>query len=32
MIKTTKGGVAFWLIGAVGVALATWQFAVIVTN
>jgi hypothetical protein len=32
MVKTTKGEVAYWLIGAAGVALATWQFAVIVTN
>jgi hypothetical protein len=32
MLKTTKGEVAYWFIGAAGVALVTWQFAVIVTN
>ena len=32
MLKTTKGEVAYWLIGTAGVALATWQFAVMVTN
>jgi hypothetical protein len=32
VLKTTKEEVAYWLIGAAGVALATWQFAVIVTN
>jgi hypothetical protein len=30
MIKTTKGEVA--LIGSAGVALATWQFAVMVSS
>jgi hypothetical protein len=32
MIKTVKGGVAFWLLGGVSVVLATWQFALIVAN
>jgi hypothetical protein len=32
MIKTTKGGVAFWLLGGTIVVLATWQFALIVVN
>jgi hypothetical protein len=32
MLKTTKGEVAYWIIGAAGVALATWQLAVILTN
>ena len=32
MLKTTKGEVAYWVIGAAGVALATWQFTVIVSN
>jgi hypothetical protein len=32
MLKTRKGGVAYWLIGGAGVVLATWQFALIVAN
>ena len=32
MIKTTKGGVAFWLLGGASVVLATWQFALIVAS
>jgi hypothetical protein len=32
MMKTTKGEVAYWLIGAAGVASATWQFAVMVSS
>ena len=32
MIRTTKGGVAFWLLGGAGVMLATWEFALIVAG
>jgi hypothetical protein len=32
MIKTTKGGVAYWLLGGASVVLATWQFALIVAS
>lgn len=32
MIKTKKGEVAYWVIGTAAVALATLQFAVVVTN
>ena len=32
MIKTVKGGVAFWLLGGASVVLSTWQFALIVAN
>ena len=30
--KTTKGGVAFWLLGGASVVLATWQFALFVAS
>ncbi len=32
MIKTTKGEVAFWLLGGAGVVLAIWEFALIVAR
>jgi hypothetical protein len=32
MIKTRKGGVAFWLLGTAGVVMATWEFAMIVAG
>jgi|1185.fasta_scaffold109269_1 hypothetical protein len=32
MLKTTKGGVAYWLLGGASVVLATWQFALIVAS
>jgi hypothetical protein len=32
MIKTTKGGVAYWLLGGTSVVLATWQLALIVAS
>ena len=32
LIKTTKGGVAYWLLGGASVVLATWQFALMVSN
>jgi hypothetical protein len=32
MLKSKRGEAAYWLVGAAGVVLATWQFAVLVTN
>jgi hypothetical protein len=32
MMKSKRGEAAYWLVGAAGVVLATWQFAVLVTN
>jgi len=32
MLKTTKGEVAYWLLGGASVVLATWQFALIVAS
>ena len=32
MLKSKQGEAAYWLVGAATVMLATWQFAVMVTN
>jgi hypothetical protein len=32
MIKTPKGEVSFWVLGGATVLLATWQFALMVSN
>jgi hypothetical protein len=32
MLKSKRGEAAYWLVGAAGVVVATWQFAVLVTN
>jgi hypothetical protein len=32
MLKSKQGEVAYWLVGTATVMLATWQFAVMVTN
>jgi hypothetical protein len=32
MLKSKQGEAAYWLVGAAGVLLVTWQFAVMVTN
>jgi hypothetical protein len=32
MIKTPKGASAYWVLGGTGVLLATWQFALMVSN
>jgi hypothetical protein len=32
MLKSKQGEAAYWLVGAATVMLATWQFAVLVTN
>lgn len=32
MLKSKQGEAAYWLVGAAAVMLATWQFAVMVTN
>jgi len=32
MLKSKQGEAAYWLVGTATVMLATWQFAVMVTN
>lgn len=32
MLKSRPSEVAYWLVGTAGVVLATWQFAMMVTN
>jgi hypothetical protein len=32
MLKSKQGEAAYWLVGTATVMLATWQFAVLVTN
>ncbi len=32
MLKSKQGEAAYWLVGTAGLVLATWQFAVMVTN
>jgi len=32
MLRSKQGEAAYWLVGTATVMLATWQFAVMVTN
>jgi len=32
MLRSKQGEAAYWLVGTASLVLATWQFAVMVTN
>jgi hypothetical protein len=32
MLKSKQGLAAYWAVGTAGVVLATWQFAMMITN